>query len=127
MKRLRDFVSTKTSNRSTGEHCNTTVSESTWLGKGFAIGQQARFNSARTKVNSLVSRLQNTTDRGRSSDDLSIKTDSVLESNLLLGLLLQTLSELESYTIAVAVSDVLLNDDTSAVLKREIAKLSLRK
>jgi len=61
------------------------VNESSAFGKGYVVGQQARFNSVKAKFLSTVSELERTSNAGRTEKLIDEKLDKIFEANAVLA------------------------------------------
>jgi hypothetical protein len=101
----------------------TPINESSWLSKGFGLGQGNRHAATVRQLDSLVGKIKTECSRGKQEDDATAKINLLFEvmSDLALGFKLG--AELSRANINVAIASNLLEDDLRAL----IAKSSQRK
>lgn len=92
------------------------------VGKGFAVGQQARFASKRTALHSQLSKAQNNFADATRSSDLAEKIDALAGGFQLLAAAIDQQGDLLNHILNVSVADVLLSDDVGTALKKHLAQ-----
>jgi uncharacterized phage infection (PIP) family protein YhgE len=96
------------------------LEESSAFGKGYALGQQARFASVKSKLTSLASELEQVANSGKSARSSDDKLNTLFDSQAVLADLLKTQSELLTHIMYVAVSGVLLSDNLPKTVRQVI-------
>jgi hypothetical protein len=79
--------------------------------KGFAIGQQGRFNSAKTQLKSALSRVDTAAKAAKMSTDLNEKINHFADATLYLSDAIILQAELLTNVMSVSVANTLLADD----------------
>ena len=95
------------------------LSESSWLSKGFSIGQANKFESTKRQLDSLTQQIDSACDRGRLESDQERKIDYLLGAVSLLAKCFKLNGEMSKSTINVAVASNLLDDNIHDLLKRK--------
>lgn len=90
--------------------------------KGFAIGQQARFSSAKATLNSQVARARSDLDAAARIAELSDKVDALAKGLQSLAAAIGLQGELLQHIINVAVADVVLSDDVGNAVKKALSQ-----
>jgi hypothetical protein len=88
--------------------------------KGFAIAQQMRFNSNKTTLKSLLSKVHYELNEVLHTDNTSDKIDRLAKGLLAVGDALQVQAELLNNIINVTVVDAVLTDDVEAAVKKAL-------
>lgn len=86
--------------------------------KGFAIAQQVRFNSNKTALKSLLSKVHYELNEVLHSDDTAEKLNRLAKGLLAVGDALQVQAEMLNNIINVTVVDAVLTDDADAAVKK---------
>ncbi len=92
------------------------------VNKGFVLGQQVRFNSKKSALNSQLSKAKNDLGTAARSADLSEKVDALAEGLQNLATVIGLQVELLQHVMNVAVADVLLSDDVGNAVKKALGQ-----
>ena len=95
------------------------LSESSWLSKGFSIGQSSRFQSTKRQLDSLTQQIETACGHGRLEPDQERKIDHLLNAVALLAKCFKLNGEMSKNSINVAVASNLLDDNIHDLLKRK--------
>lgn len=79
--------------------------------KGYAIGQQGRFNSTKSQLKSTISKVDTAAKAAKMSTDLGEKLNHFADASLYLGDAIILQAEMLSNVMNVSVTNTLLADD----------------
>ena len=105
--RFKDFIQTE----------NSQLNES-WVGKGFAITQNRAHISQKTKLFSVINKIQNLAKNGMTEDDHEKGSDLLFSLFLELGYALKIQAEMSRHEINVGTAGVLDMKDIGKELQR---------
>jgi hypothetical protein len=90
------------------------LAESSWLSKGFAIGQRNRHIATRQKLESLASKIISDSNLGKNEKEIASKLNHLFELTSEIGKAFRLLGELSSNVLNVSVATNLLEIDSSS-------------
>lgn len=109
--RFKEFIQTE----------NLQLNES-WVGKGFAIGQNRAHASQKTKLFSVISKIQTIAKNGMTEDDLEKRSDLLFSLFLELSNALKIQAEMSRHEINVGTAGVLDANDIRKELEHVLKK-----
>ena len=92
------------------------------VNKGFAVGQQARFQSKKTSLKSALSKARSEWSVAIQAGDASKKIDALAVGLQNLADAIELQGELLNHIINVSVANVLMSDDVGTVVKKALAQ-----
>ena len=100
----------------------TNLSESTWLSKGYAVGQGARHESVRRQLESLTKRIHSLCEQGKLEDDFPAKINLLFQAIAALAETQKLGGDLSRHSINVSIASNLLEDDLKTIIQRQLPK-----
>jgi hypothetical protein len=94
------------------------LNESTWLSKGFALGQGSRHAGTKRQLESLTSEIRSICDHGKHEEDTGQRLIVLFDAIAKLALCLRLQAELSHNVLNVGIASNLLEDDLSQAIKR---------
>jgi transcription termination factor Rho len=95
------------------------LNESSLLSKGFALGQNNRFDSTKRQLDSLVQQVDSLCNKAKLESDTEKKFDILLDSISRLAHCLKLSGDLSKNTINVAVASNLLEVDREQLFRKK--------
>ncbi len=100
----------------------TQINESSWLSKGYAVGQSNRHAGTTRQLESLLSKIKNDCNRGHLEEDFTAKFDLLFDAIAGLALSLKLIGELSKANINVSVASNLLEDDLRSLILKTLSR-----
>ena len=96
------------------------LNESSWLSKGFAIGQANRHSSNKRSLESQISQVKSACDDGKRSETTNEKFEALFDAVIKLSQCIRLHGELSQNVINVSVATNLLEDDLARMIKNQL-------
>jgi hypothetical protein len=94
-----------------------TLNESSWLSKGFALGQGSRHSSAKRSLESLVNQVKTVCEAGKRAEELDEKLDELFDALIKLAQCHRLQSELSQSVINVGIASNVLEANLERLIK----------
>ena len=100
----------------------TPINESSWLSKGYALGQGNRHATTVRQLDSLINKIKTECNSGRQEEDTTEKLNSLFEAVADMAQGFKLFAELSRANINVSIASNLLEDDLRTLIVKTCQK-----